>query len=83
MSNDYWQVELGNDGKLTISYQDSFVFGELVVFPNNDAYKVYIDDETGAEKAVPVNLAEALRDLAKQIDEAGQEWMKTREWLQK
>lgn len=83
MSNDYWQVELEQDGKLTISYEDSFIIEQLVILPSNEAYRMYIDYETGEEKAILVNLAEALRDLVKRIDEAGKEYMKTREWLQK
>lgn len=81
VSNAYWQVELDEQGRLSISYEDSFIIEQLVIFPNNEAYRVYIDDETGAEKAIPVNLTEALRDLVKRIDVAGQEYMKTREWL--
>lgn len=81
MSNDYWQVDTMQDGRLKISYEDSFVMETLVVLPNNEAYRLYLDDETGEEYAVPVNLAEALRDLVKRIDEAGRDFMKTREWL--
>lgn len=81
MSNDYWQVDTLQDGRLRISYEDSFVMETLVVLPNNEAYRLYLDDETGEEYAVPVNLAEALRDLVKRIDEAGRDFMKMREWL--
>lgn len=83
MSNAYWQVDAMQDGRLRISYEDSFVIETLVVLPNNEAYRLYLDDETGEEYATPVNLTEALRDLKKRIDEAGKEWMKTREWLQR